>query len=51
MMREHINYSKTLTASQLQLSEQLVDAPHTLGNRAQSFLRQLSCLIATDAEI
>lgn len=37
MMREHINYSKTSTVSQLQLSEQPADAPHMLGNRAQSF--------------
>lgn len=51
MMREHINYGKTLTVSQLQLSEQPADAPHMLGNRAQSFLSQLSCLIATGTEI
>lgn len=37
MIPEYINYNETLIVSQLQLSEQPVDAPLMLGNRAQSF--------------
>lgn len=37
MVRECFNYNTSLMDSQLQLSEQLVDAAHMLGNSAQSF--------------